>query len=217
MKRMSVYDLETQTDLSALRVFDAGDAGVEKLQPAEALQPIVERLTPLTGAHALSIVLGGNNAVTRPAVHALDATLKRVGLLTLDAHFDLRDTDCGLTNGNPIQALLEDGLPGAHVAQVGLAPFANTKKAHGKAKAAGIHVYTLRQTREFGLAAAVADALEKLTRSAISSMSISTSTSSSAGHAWRAGRAAGRRDAAGFLRRDASHLRAPESAQRRSH
>ncbi|HYD72571.1 MAG TPA: arginase family protein, partial [Candidatus Binatia bacterium] len=110
MKRMSVYDLETETDLSALRVFDAGDVGLAQAQPAEALAPIVERLAPLTKAHKLTIVLGGNNAVTRPCVHALDATLHRVGVLTLDAHLDLRDTDCGLTNGNPIQALLEDGM-----------------------------------------------------------------------------------------------------------
>lgn len=162
MKRMSVYDLETETDLSALRMFDAGDAEVEKLQPAESLVPIVERLAPLTRKHALTIVLGGNNAITRPCVHALDPTLKSVGVLTLDAHFDLRDTDCGLTNGNPIQALLEDGMPGAHVAQIGLLPFANTKKAHEKAKAAGIYVATAAACRAQGLAAIAANALERL-------------------------------------------------------
>jgi formiminoglutamase len=144
MKRMSVYDLATETDLSELRVFDAGDADVAKLQPAQSRDPLVATLAPLFAKHKLTIVLGGNNAITRPCVHALDPALKRVGVLTLDAHFDLRDTDCGLTNGNPIQALLEDGLPGRQIAQVGLLPFANTKKAHGKAKAAGIHVFPLR-------------------------------------------------------------------------
>lgn len=162
MKRMSVYDLETETDLSALRVFDAGDVGLGEAQPAEALAPIVERLAPLTRAHALTIVIGGNNAVTRPCAHALDPTLQRVGVLTLDAHFDLRDTDCGLTNGNPIQALLEDGLPGPHVAQIGLLPFANTKKAHDKAKTAGIYVATAAACRAQGLAAIAANALERL-------------------------------------------------------
>jgi formiminoglutamase len=162
MKRMSVYDLETETDLSAARVFDAGDADVSSLQPAESLGPIVERLAPLTQKHALTIVLGGNNAITRPCVHALDPALQRVGLLTLDAHFDLRDTDCGLTNGNPIQALLEDGLLGAHIAQIGLLPFANTKKAHGKAKAAGIYVATAAACKAQGLAAIAANALERL-------------------------------------------------------
>jgi formiminoglutamase len=162
MKRMSVYDLETETDLSALRVFDAGDVGLGGAQPAEALAPIIEKLTPLLQAHQLTMVLGGNNAVTRPCVHALDPTLQKVGVLTLDAHFDLRDTDCGLTNGNPIWALLQDGLPGAHVAQIGLLPFANTKKAHQKAKDAGIYVATAAACRAKGTAAIAENALHKL-------------------------------------------------------
>jgi len=162
MKRMSVYDLETETDLSTLRVFDAGDADIADLEPAAALAPLMAMLGPLTKAHALTIVLGGNNAITRPCVHALDATLQKVGVLTLDAHFDLRDTDCGLTNGNPIQALLEDGLPGAHIAQIGLLPFANTKKAHRKAKDAGIYVATAAACKVQGMAAIAANALERL-------------------------------------------------------
>jgi len=162
LKRMSVYDLETETDLSALRIYDAGDADIAGAEPAQALAPLLAMLTPLHAAHQLTMVLGGNNAITRPCVHALDPTLQRVGVLTLDAHFDLRDTDCGLTNGNPIQALLEDGLPGAHIAQIGLLPFANTKKAHGKAKAAGAYVATAAACKAEGLAHIAANALERL-------------------------------------------------------
>jgi formiminoglutamase len=162
MKRMSVYDLETETDLSALRVFDAGDADIAELEPAASLAPLMACLPPLLRRYTLTLIIGGNNAITRPCVHALDSTLQRVGLLTLDAHFDLRDTDCGLTNGNPVQALLEDGMPGAHIAQIGLLPFANTKKAHGKAKAAGIYVATAAACKAQGLAAIAANALERL-------------------------------------------------------
>jgi formiminoglutamase len=162
LPRISVYDVETETDISGVRVFDAGDLDLKLLDPAEAFSPIVARGGELAQRHALTILLGGNNAVTRPAVHALDPTLKRVGLLTLDAHFDLRDTDCGLTNGNPVQALLDDGLSGAQVAQIGLAPFANTRRMHEKAKAAGIAVLTLRQCREAGLAAVARGALDLL-------------------------------------------------------
>jgi len=162
MKRMSVYDLETETDLSALRIFDHGDLTLQDLQPADALAPMLERLTPLTQQHELTIILGGNNAITRPCVHALDRTLQRVGVLTLDAHFDLRDTDCGLTNGNPIQALLQDGLPGRSIAQIGLLPFANTKKAHDKAKAAGITVATAAACKAEGLAGIATQALALL-------------------------------------------------------
>lgn len=164
LRRISVYDLETETDLSPLRVFDAGDVALAGVEPAASLKPITRALASLTDVHALTLVIGGNNAVTRPCVHALDPTLESVGLLTLDAHFDLRDTDCGLTNGNPIQALLEDGLPGAQIAQIGLAPFANTRKAHQKAKDAGIYVATLLECQSQGFAEAVGEALELLAR-----------------------------------------------------
>lgn len=160
LRRMSVYDLETGIDLSELRVFDAGDSDVRTLMPADAFDPLVADMARLVQAHDLTLLIGGNNAITRPAVHVHG--LAQTGLLTLDAHFDLRDTDCGLMNGNPVQALLEDGLPGGHVAQLGLLPFANTKKAHEKAKAAGIHVVTAATCRAEGLAAVAADALDRL-------------------------------------------------------
>jgi formiminoglutamase len=164
LKRISVYDLETGTDLSALGVFDAGDVPVTGLSPAQAFTPICDAVRRQAGARALTILLGGNNAVTRGGVHGADATLKRVGLLTLDAHFDLRDTEGGLNNGNPIQALLDDGLPGAHVSQIGLAPFANTKKAHDKATSAGISVHTLGACCERGVVVLVRGEIERLSR-----------------------------------------------------
>ena len=96
-------------------------------------------------AHALTLLVGGNNAVTRPAVLGLGGGLEQVGLITLDAHFDMRDLDQGLSNGNPVRALIEDGLPGANIAQVGLAPFANSRAMHEDAIAAGNLVVTDRR------------------------------------------------------------------------
>ncbi|WP_240454428.1 agmatinase family protein [Caulobacter sp. 17J65-9] len=162
LPRMSVYDLETETDLSGVRVHDAGDLNLKITPPAEAFEPIRHAVAEQAKVRSLVVLLGGNNAVTRPGVHGLDPSLSRVGVLTLDAHFDLRDTDCGLNNGNPIQALLEDGLPGRQISQIGLAPFANTRKAHERAKGAGISVRTMRECRELGAAAVVAEELERL-------------------------------------------------------
>jgi formiminoglutamase len=158
LPRLSAYDLETEVELD-VRVHDAGDVPLKAVSPADAFEPVRDAVA--AQAHrALTILIGGNNAITRPAAHALG--LERVGVLTLDAHFDLRDTDQGLTNGNPIQALLDDGLDGRRISQVGLAPFANTRRAHEKAMAAGISVRTARQCREQGLAAVVAQELERL-------------------------------------------------------
>ncbi len=162
LPRMSVYDLESGTDLSNLRVHDHGDVPLKITPPDQAFDPIRRAVEGSARKRELTVLIGGNNAVTRPGAHGLDPTLKRVGVLTLDAHFDLRDTDCGLNNGNPIQALLEDGLDGGRISQIGLAPFANTRRAHEKAMAAGISVRTVRECREHGTESVVAQELASL-------------------------------------------------------
>ncbi|WP_426037660.1 agmatinase family protein [Brevundimonas sp. DC300-4] len=158
LPRLSTYDIETGRELG-LRVHDAGDVPLKAVSPADAFIPLRDAVKA-QASRGLTILVGGNNAITRPGVHGLG--LDRVGVLTLDAHFDLRDTDQGLTNGNPIQAVLDDGLAGARISQVGLAPFANTRRAHEKARAAGISVRMARECRERGLAAVVAEELERL-------------------------------------------------------
>ena len=162
LKRLSVYDLETRADLSKNSIYDAGNLGIAGNTPSEVLAPLADAVRELTRRADLTIVLGGHNGVTRPAVHGAAKNLKSIGLLTLDAHFDLRDTDGGLNNGNPIQALLDDEVPGIHISQVGLAPFANTMRAHGKAERAGISVRNLSECFEAGFVAVVVDELNRL-------------------------------------------------------
>jgi formiminoglutamase len=160
LRRFSTYDVETGQALE-VAVRDAGDVAVEGVSPADAFVPIRDSAATCTAAHALTLLLGGNNAVTRPAAHALGVPLERVGLITLDAHFDMRDTDRGPMNGNPVRCLLEDGLPGRNICQIGLAPFANTARMHEDALAAGIGVYTVADV-ERGLEAVLGDALQRL-------------------------------------------------------
>jgi arginase family enzyme len=165
LRRFSSYDVVTGAELD-LRILDAGDVGVKGVMPADGFEPIVEAVRRCTAAHGLTILLGGNNAVTRPAAHALGVPLAEVGLITLDAHFDLRETDQGLLNGNPIRALLEDGLPGANISQIGLAPFANTAKMHRDAQDAGIGVWTIADCRKVGMVPVLKEALARLAHTA---------------------------------------------------
>lgn len=158
LPRFSTYDVETGQEIEVL-MHDAGDVALKAVSPADGFEPIREAVAAQAGRE-LVLLIGGNNAITRPGVHGLG--LERTGLLTLDAHFDLRDMDQGLTNGNPVQALLEDGMDGHRISQVGLAPFANTRRAHDKAKAAGISVRTVGECHRMGLAAVVAEELERL-------------------------------------------------------
>lgn len=164
LKRISTYDLEAAIDLEGLGVNDYGNIDIAALSTAEGFTPIVEHFSKLTQQHDLSALVGGHNGITRAGVHALDPSLKKAGLLTLDAHFDLRSTQDGLMNGNPVQALLDDGMIGSNIAQIGLAPFANTKAMHQTALKAGIHVYTLNDCRIHSVEKIVNTALNTLSR-----------------------------------------------------
>ena len=157
LKRIGRYDVETGREL-ATRVLDRGDVDLCGPTIEKATAKIRDAVATSAEAHTLTLLVGGNNAVTRPGVLAL-GDLKKVGLITLDAHFDMRDTSQGLSNGNPVRALIEDGLPGANIAQVGLAPFANSEAMHRDAVAAGNLVVTIAEVRRSGIDGAIQKAL----------------------------------------------------------
>jgi len=161
LRRISTYDVETGRELGA-GLHDLGDLPVQGVSPADAFAPIREAAARAVRDHDLTLLLGGNNAVTRPAAHALGLPLASVGLITLDAHFDMRDTDAGPMNGNPVRCLLEDGLPGWNICQVGLAPFANTAQMHADARGAGISVHTIADCRSRGIEEVLDEALARL-------------------------------------------------------
>jgi arginase family enzyme len=161
LRRIGRYDVETGKELST-RIADHGDVPIAGLSIEEATPSIVAACKASVERHELTLLVGGNNAVTRPGVHALGLPLEKVGLITLDAHFDMRDTSQGLGNGNPVRALREDGLPGANIAQVGLAPFANSAAMHRDAIDGGHLVVTIAGVRAEGIDRAVGRALDHL-------------------------------------------------------
>jgi len=161
LRRIGRYDVETGKELST-RIADHGDVPIAGLSIEEATPSIVAACKASVERHALTLLVGGNNAVTRPGIHALGLPLDKVGLITLDAHFDMRDTAQGLGNGNPVRALREDGLPGRNIAQIGLAPFANSAEMHRDA-ANGEHlIVTIGDVRAEGIDRAVGRALDHL-------------------------------------------------------
>jgi formiminoglutamase len=162
LRRIGTYDIDTGRELE-LAVQDAGDVAVTGLSPADGFEPI---RAAVAGAskQSLTLLLGGNNAVTRPAAHGMGLPLDDIGLITIDAHFDMRETDQGPMNGNPIRCLLEDGLPGWNICQIGLAPWANTAKMHRDAQAAGIGIFTLAECKANGIDAVVDQALARLSK-----------------------------------------------------
>ena len=159
LRRIGRYDVETGRELQA-ELLDHGNVTLDGLSIEQATPIIQDAVSRSAQAHDLTLLVGGNNAVTRPGVLGLGMPLDKVGLLTLDAHFDMRDLDQGLGNGNPVRALIEDGLPGANIAQVGLASFANSRAMHEDSIETGNLVVTIGDVREGGIAHAIERALD---------------------------------------------------------
>ena len=163
LDRYSTFDPDAGGDVRSLAVSDLGDLDVAASRPEEALTPLSEAVrSALAGVDVLA-VLGGDNSITRPGCLGAADRLEGLGLLTLDAHHDLRDLDAGLSNGNPVRALLADGLPGANIVQIGIAPFANSRGYAEVARGADITVLTVEVVRTKGVGAAISEALMYLT------------------------------------------------------
>ena len=158
LRRIGCYDVETRREIRT-HVADRGDVDLKGLTIEKATGPIRDAVEFSASVHELTLLVGGNNAVTRPGVLGLEVPLEKVGLITLDAHFDMRDTREGLSNGNPVRALIQDGLPGANIAQVGLASFANSKAMHEDALVAGNMVVTMEEVRLNGIQRAIERAI----------------------------------------------------------
>lgn len=134
-----------------LRIADAGDVEEPDGPAGEAsVRSAVEALRERAG---LVIALGGDNSITYPVAQGAGAS----GLITIDAHFDLRD---GSSNGSPVRRLVEDGLDGRRIVQLGIADFANSAAYARRAADYGITVVTLDEVRRRGAADVAAEALE---------------------------------------------------------
>jgi formiminoglutamase len=144
-------------DLGAtLRVLDAGD--VPEPDGESGTTDTVARVRELSDAGRLVIALGGDNALTYPVARGAGAT----GLITIDAHFDLRD---GVSNGSPVRRLIEDAPEGeridpAKIVQIGIADFANSAAYARRAAELGITVIHRDELHGRRPAEVMAEALE---------------------------------------------------------
>lgn len=162
LHHFSTYDLSAGRDLRALRAHDAGDLPIAALSTEESFQPIREAVAGQLKEFNAAVLLGGDNSITAPGVHALGVPLDRIGLLSFDAHFDLGDVERGLNNRNSTRVLLRDGLQGDHIYKIGLQRFANSDAYAKVARQAGVHIITSDQVMDLGITKAVHQALGHL-------------------------------------------------------
>lgn len=157
LSRYSAHAYGASQQLGELAVADAGDA----IDP-DAREPEAAALVERASARAkLVIALGGDNAATVPAAigtwEAQGVATDEVGLITLDAHHDLRD---GISNGSPVERLIAAGLDPARVVQVGIQDFTNSTAYAQRAADHGITVISRAECERRSMRDVALQALE---------------------------------------------------------
>ncbi len=154
LTRYSTYSISRNIDLRDITMCDLGD--IESPDNSEGEARVAQAVSDLRSKHKLLIALGGDNSITYSVARGMWPDLNKVGLITLDAHHDLRD---GISNGSPVWRLMQSGMPGANIVQIGINDFANSREYSERAKSAGITVITREALRTQSIADAVSQAL----------------------------------------------------------
>ena len=153
--RYSTYSTEHEIDLASLRLVDAGD--IEDPDGPAGEKRVITRLANSRQHHGFLVALGGDNSITYSvALGVWGEKISQAGLITLDAHHDLRD---GESNGSPVRRLIEAGLSGTRVVQIGIADYSNSPEYAARARDFGITVISRASLRTRSMATVMAEAL----------------------------------------------------------
>ena len=145
---VDLRDAVAPLDLGNVDDPDLGDEGDFRVRAAAA---------SAVAKAQLAFAVGGDNALTAPFGEGALGDLSRAGLVTLDAHHDIRE---GRSNGSPVRRLLDAGMSGERVVQVGIADWANSRSYADEAHARGITTIHRSAVAERGIEDAVRDALD---------------------------------------------------------
>jgi formiminoglutamase len=141
LNRYSTFCATHDQELLGLEVFDAGNVKAPDHPAGEAR--VHEKLAELSDKFVIAI--GGDNSITYSVATGLWGNeIGRAGLITFDAHHDLRD---GISNGSPVQRLVQAGLSGKRIVQIGIADFSNSPQYAQRAKEYGITVIPRSELR----------------------------------------------------------------------
>lgn len=161
LAKYSTFNGSKSIDLKRLRFADIGD--VINPEGVDGKRRVQKKLNGVLENYQTLIALGGDNSITYLVASSIFKDISKVGLVTLDAHHDLRD---GMSNGSPVWRLIQEGLPGKNIVQIGISDFANSLEYTERAKEQGIYIITRDQLRRQSIKDAMKEAFSVLNRRA---------------------------------------------------
>lgn len=160
LARFSTFDSESAEDLASLPHADRGDWLVSHLA-ADEVSEVVAAAAARTTAGPVHVFVGGDGIITHPICSGLrSGQLARTGMITLDAHHDVTpEGPTGPTSHGSVRRLIEEGLPGDQIVQIGVHSFGNSHDDRRWAEDRGVRVATMAMVDEHGIQRVVEEAL----------------------------------------------------------
>lgn len=156
LNRYSTYSHSLDADVAEIQVQDLGNIADPDFEDGE--ERVFEFLKQNRKPDALLIALGGDNSITHSVMNAeFRGDLSNAGLITFDAHHDVRD---GVSNGSPVKRLIDKGLDPKRIVQIGIADFSNSPEYAKRVRDLGINVIKRSDITDSNLESIISKAID---------------------------------------------------------
>jgi arginase family enzyme len=157
LRSCSTYHSERDVDVGDLDARDLGDVTLASVEH-DLAHAIVALDVP-----ELVVVIGPGGELVYPTFLGVAGNdLTAWGCVTVDAHHDVAPFDGLPPAGSVVRALVDGGLPGDQVVQVGIAGFANAARDRRWCEEQGIDVVTAAEVRFNSIEDVLVEALDRL-------------------------------------------------------
>jgi len=161
------YEPGLGVDLAdAPRVADYGDVDVMQTNVDETWDRVSNVVAELVGFGRPLAVIGGDHGLSYPIIRGVTRAVEgRLGVISIDAHFDVRVSHHGEKgSGVPFRYMLEelgDSVSGANFTEFGIGGWLNTKLYHDYLLEKGARVITAREIWKGDLLELFQEALDR--------------------------------------------------------
>ncbi|HUT79745.1 MAG TPA: formimidoylglutamase [Candidatus Bathyarchaeia archaeon] len=166
IRYFKAYDWEQDFWFGNQKIFDFGDLIFETESVEVAHEEICYVLEKIASKEFSIITLGGDHSIAYPIVKGIFQAHKnkKIGLINIDAHLDVREIiDGKISSGTPFRRLIDNGIiEGKNFVEIGIRNFANAKKYRQFVENAGGSIYTIELIRKLGLDVVISNAIQHI-------------------------------------------------------
>jgi formimidoylglutamase len=166
IRYFKAYDWESDFWFGDKTIFDFGDIILEPdsvLTSHEIISSVIEKIV---SKDFIVTILGGDHSIAYPNVKGVKNANpnKKIGLVNIDAHLDVREVINGkITSGTPFRRLLDDKIiDGENFVEIGIRDFTNARAYRRYVTDHGVTVFTVDDIRKIGLKSVIQQTIEKI-------------------------------------------------------